>query len=70
MTTPPPDTGYIICIICIGRISRDEKTILKFVATKEFIEKVDDYRFQHRFKTGAVEIRFLIEWALKEYPNP
>jgi len=48
----------------------EDKTILNFVATKEFIEKIDDYRFKHRFKTRAEAIRFLIEWALKQNPKP
>ena len=48
----------------------EDKTILNFVATKEFIEKIDDYRFKHRFNTRAEAIRFLIEWALKQIPKP
>jgi Arc/MetJ-type ribon-helix-helix transcriptional regulator len=42
-----------------------EKTILNFVATKEFIEKIDDYRFEHRFETRAEAIRHLIERGLE-----
>ena len=47
-----------------------DKTILNFVATKEFIERIDDYRFEHRFQTRSEAIRFLIEWALKKNPKP
>jgi hypothetical protein len=48
----------------------EDKTILNFVATKEFIEKIDDYRFAHRFQTRAEAIRFLIDWALEQNPKP
>ena len=48
----------------------NEKTILNFMATKKLIEKLDNYRFEMRFKTRAEAVRFLLEWALKQNPKP
>lgn len=64
------DITYSVYINYIGGAVMEDKSILNFVATKEFIEKIDDYRFKHRFKTRAEAIRFLIEWALKNNPKP
>lgn len=30
----------------------------------EFIQRVDDFRYQHRFPSRAAAMRFLMEWAL------
>jgi metal-responsive CopG/Arc/MetJ family transcriptional regulator len=37
---------------------------------KEMIEKVDDFRFNHRFESRTQAIRWLLKWALSQNPKP
>jgi len=46
------------------------KAILNFVTSKELIQRIDDFRFKHRFESRAEATRFLLEWALKQDPKP
>lgn len=32
--------------------------------------RLQDYRFERRFKTEAEAVRFLLEWALGQNPSP
>ncbi len=47
-----------------------EKTILNFVAPKELVKDIDDFRFKHRFSSRAEAARFLLKYALKQNPKP
>lgn len=47
-----------------------DKPLIHFVTEKEFLDKVDDYRFEHRFKSRASAMRFLMRWALEQNPQP
>ncbi len=47
-----------------------EKPYLSFIVEPEFLEQLDDFRFQHRFPSRAAAIKWLLEWALKQNPKP
>ena len=38
--------------------------LLTFVIDQELLERLDDFRFEHRFQSRAQAIRRLLEWAL------
>jgi metal-responsive CopG/Arc/MetJ family transcriptional regulator len=44
--------------------------LLTFVVDKELIDRLDDFRFAHRFRSRAETVRWLLEWALDENPTP
>jgi metal-responsive CopG/Arc/MetJ family transcriptional regulator len=37
---------------------------------KELLEKLDDFRFTHRFESRTETIHWLLEYALKQNPKP
>jgi metal-responsive CopG/Arc/MetJ family transcriptional regulator len=37
---------------------------------KNVLEKVDDFRFDHRFESRTEAIRWLLEFALSQNPKP
>ena len=51
-------------------MSPSDKPFLSFVAPPELLERIDDYRFAHRFQTRAAAIKFLLEHSLKQNPAP
>ena len=38
---------------------------LNFVIEPEFLERIDDWRFKHRFPTRAAAVKFLLKAALQ-----
>lgn len=47
-----------------------DSQMLTFVITKELLLRIDDYRFEHRFRSRAATIKWLLEWALAQNPQP
>ena len=47
-----------------------EKPKIIFVADKELIERLDDFRFDNRINSRSEAIRRLLEEALKKYEKP
>lgn len=47
-----------------------KKPLINFVIDHNLLERVDDYRFTHRFTSRAAAIKFLIRWALDHNPKP
>jgi hypothetical protein len=47
-----------------------EKPFLSFVIEPELLQKIDDFRFKHRFPARAAAIKWLLEWALAQKPKP
>jgi hypothetical protein len=41
-----------------------DKPVVNFIAEPEFIQKLDDFQFAHRFKTRAAAIKWLVSAAL------
>jgi Arc/MetJ-type ribon-helix-helix transcriptional regulator len=37
---------------------------------KELLDKIDDFRFNHRFESRTDTIRWLLEFALSQNPKP
>lgn len=35
----------------------------------ELLNRVDDFRFKHRFESRAAAIKWLLDWALKQKPS-
>ncbi len=47
-----------------------DKPILNFVIDPELLERLDDFRFKYRFESRAAAVKWLLEWALRQKPNP
>jgi hypothetical protein len=47
-----------------------EKPFLSFVVEPEFLKRIDDFRFKHRFESRAAAIKWLLDWALSQKPTP
>lgn len=45
------------------------KNFLHFMIPDELLERVDAFRFKHRFLSRSATIIWLIEWALKQKPE-
>lgn len=41
-----------------------KKPILNFVIDPEQLERIDDFRFRHRFATRAEAVKWLLDWSL------
>ncbi len=44
--------------------------LIHFVIPPELLKRIDDFRFAHRFPSRAAAIKWLLEWALDQNPNP
>lgn len=44
--------------------------LLHILLPVELIERIDDFRFKHRFPSQAAAVRWLLEWALSQSPKP
>lgn len=53
-----------------ARMSPSKLPLLHFVAESDLIQRLDDYRFTHRFPSRAAAIKWLLEWALAQNPAP
>lgn len=47
-----------------------QKPMLTFVIDDALLRRIDDYRFEHRFESRAAAIKWLMEWALDQTPQP
>jgi len=47
-----------------------DSQMLTFVVPKELLARIDDYRFEHRFRSRAAAIKWPLEWALAQNPQP
>jgi hypothetical protein len=47
-----------------------EKPFLSFVIESDFLKRIDDFRFKHRFESRAAAIKWLLDWALSQKPTP
>lgn len=46
------------------------KPVLTFVVEPAFLERIEDFRFEHRFQTRTAAVLWLLEWALDQNPKP
>jgi hypothetical protein len=55
-----------------GKIIMSKKTIAGVLLRLEkgTLEKIDDFRFAHRFQSRTKTIRWLLKYALKQNPRP
>jgi len=44
--------------------------LLNFVVPEELLKRIDDFRFQWRFPTRAAAIKWLLDWAIRQAPEP
>lgn len=44
--------------------------LLNFVVSPELLERIDNFRFEWRFPTRAAAIKWLLDWALRQNPEP
>lgn len=47
-----------------------EKPLIQFVMEKERIRRIDTWRYAHEFPTRAAAIKWLLEFALDQNPDP
>jgi hypothetical protein len=47
-----------------------DRQLLNFIIENNLLTRVDDFRFQNRFPTRAGAIKWLLDWALQQGPNP
>lgn len=47
-----------------------DKPLLNFVIAPDLLKRLDDFRFKHRFPSRAAAIKWLLDWALKQKPEP
>jgi hypothetical protein len=47
-----------------------DKQLLHISIDRELLDRIDDYRFAHRFPTRAGAIKWLLHWALARTPPP
>lgn len=48
----------------------DKKPLVNILMEPEFLARIDDFRFTHRFKSRAAAMKYLIDWALVRAPEP
>jgi hypothetical protein len=56
--------------VVILKTMGSDKPLLNFVIEPKLLERVDDFRFKHRFATRAAAIKWLLDWALGQKPVP
>jgi hypothetical protein len=47
-----------------------DKPLLNFLIEQDLLDRVDDFRFKHRFESRAAAIKWLLSWALDQKPKP
>ncbi len=47
-----------------------EKQFLSFIVEDELLQRLDDFRFAHRFTSRAAAIKWLLLEALSQNPKP
>jgi len=47
-----------------------DKPILNFVLEPVLLRRIEDFRFRRRFATRSAAVKFLIDYALRQNPNP
>jgi hypothetical protein len=53
-----------------GNMPSSDKPYLNFVIEPRLLNRVDDFRYKHRFPTRAAAIKWLLAWALDQKPVP
>jgi metal-responsive CopG/Arc/MetJ family transcriptional regulator len=48
----------------------DEKQMIHMRFDAALLERVDSFRFRHRFESRTAAIEWLVQWALKQKPKP
>ncbi|GEM_PF-575855 len=46
------------------------KPLIGLNADESLIDRIDDFRFEYRFPSRAAAIKWLLEWALDQNPEP
>jgi len=47
-----------------------DSRLLNFVVSEELLARIDDFRFQWRFQSRAAAIKWLLDWAIRQAPEP
>lgn len=47
-----------------------EKPFLHFVVDPDLLQRLDNFRFKHRFGSRAAAVKWLLKWALDQKPKP
>ncbi len=51
-------------------MSPTTKPILNFVVDPDLLRRLNAYRFANHFESRAAAVKFLLEWALPQNPQP
>lgn len=49
---------------------RHTSPMITLVIPKDLLQRIDDFRFSHRFRSRAATIKWLLSWALNKNPQP
>lgn len=47
-----------------------KRPLLHILMEQSLIDRLDDFRFEHRFTSRAAAVIWLLEWALGQKPAP
>jgi hypothetical protein len=47
---------------------RSLKPMITFVMEEDLLQRVEDFRYQHRYPSRAAAMKALMNWALEHYP--
>lgn len=48
----------------------DEKQMVHIQFDLDLLDRLDDFRFGHRFASRAAALKWLLDWALTQAPQP
>lgn len=48
----------------------EKKSLVNVLMERQLIDRLDEYRFEHRFPSRAAAITWLLERALEQNPKP
>ena len=48
----------------------DEKTVVNLRLEPEFLARIDEHRFQYRWRSRMAAIKYLLDFALQSAPEP
>jgi hypothetical protein len=47
-----------------------EAKLVNTLIDSDLLARIDDFRFSRRFKSRAAAMKFLIDWSLRQNPEP
>ncbi len=51
-------------------VKAEDSVMLHVVVRPDLLKRLDDYRFEKRFPSRSAALKYLLDWALKQNPEP